>query len=252
MKVLIIEDEQHNFNRLKKLLLAYDATMQVEGPLETIDETRDWLHSHQGNEASDIVFSDIRLADGLCFDALSELNPSSMLVFTTAYDEYALQAFRYNGIAYLLKPVDEEELRATLNRIQDLRATNTHLQSILATMQQSSLPYRERFLVPYKDGYELVTVDDISHICTEYKDTRLYLTSGRFFSITMTLEEIESQLNPRDFFRVNRQTIISIHAVNGLKTWFGGKLRVRLANYPDTEVLCSREKASALKAWLGK
>ena len=149
MKVLIIEDEQHNFNRLKKLLLAYDATMQVEGPLETIDETRDWLHSHQGNEASDIVFSDIRLADGLCFDALSELNPSSMLVFTTAYDEYALQAFRYNGIAYLLKPVDEEELRATLNRIQDLRATNTHLQSILATMQQSSLPYRERFLVPH-------------------------------------------------------------------------------------------------------
>ena len=252
MKVLIIEDEQHNFNRLKKLLLAYDATMQVEGPLDTIDETRDWLHSHQGNEAPDIVFSDIRLADGLCFDALSELNPSSMLVFTTAYDEYALQAFRYNGIAYLLKPVDEEELRATLNRIQDLRATNTHLQSILSMMKQSSQPYRERFLVPYKDGYELVTVDDISHICTEYKDTRLYLTSGRFFSITMTLEEIESQLNPRDFFRVNRQTIISIHAVNGLKTWFGGKLRVRLANYPDTEVLCSREKASALKAWLGK
>ena len=111
---------------------------------------------------------------------------------------------------------------------------------------------RQRFLVPYKDGYELVTVDDISHICTEYKDTRLYLTSGRFFSITMTLEEIESQLNPRDFFRVNRQTIISIHAVSGLKTWFGGKLRVRLVNYPDTEVLCSREKASALKAWLGK
>ena len=99
---------------------------------------------------------------------------------------------------------------------------------------------RQRFLVPYKDGYELVTVDDISHICTEYKDTRLYLTSGRFFSITMTLEEIESQ------------TIISIHAVNGLKTWFDGKLRVRLVNYPDTEVLCSREKASALKAWLGK
>ncbi len=252
MKVLIIEDEQHNFNRLKKLLLAYDATMQVEGPLETIDETRDWLHSHQGNEAPDIVFSDIRLADGLCFDTLSELNPSSMLVFTTAYDEYALQAFWYNGIAYLLKPVDEEELRATLNRIQDLRATNTHLQSILSMMQQSSLPYRERFLVPYKDGYELVTVDDISHICTEYKDTRLYLTSGRFFSITMTLEEIESQLNPRDFFRVNRQTIISIHAVSGLKTWFGGKLRVRLVTYPDTEVLCSREKAAALKTWLGR
>ena len=206
MKVLIIEDEQHNFNRLKKFLLAYDATMLEEGPLDTIDETRDWLHSHQGSEAPDIVFSDIRLADGLCFDALSELNTSSMLVFTTAYDEYALQAFRYNGIAYLLKPVDEEELRATLNRIQDLRTTNTQLQSVLAMIQQNSQPYRERFLVSYKDGFEVVSVNDISHICTPYKDTRLYLTTGRFFSISMTLEEIESQLNPRDFFRVNRQT----------------------------------------------
>lgn len=252
MKVLIIEDEQHNFNRLKKLFLGYDATMLVEGPLETIDETRDWLHRHQGAEALDVVFADIRLADGLCFDALSELSPSSMLVFTTAYDEYALQAFRNNGIAYLLKPVDDEELRATLNRIRDLRTTNTHLQSVLAMMQQSSQPYRERFLVPYKDGYEVVSVDDISHICTEYKDTRLYLAAGRLFSISMTLEVIESQLNPRDFFRVNRQAIISIHAVSGLKTWFGGKLRVRLANYPDTEMLCSREKALALKTWLGR
>ncbi len=138
MKVLIIEDEQHNFNRLKKLLLSYDATMLVEGLLETIDETRDRLHRHQCAEALDVVFADIRLADGLCFDALSELSLSSMLVFTTAYDEYALQAFRNNGIAYLLKPVDDEELRATLNRIRDLRTTNTQLQSVLAMMQQSS------------------------------------------------------------------------------------------------------------------
>ncbi len=138
MKVLIIEDEQHNFNRLKKLLLSYDATMLVEGLLETIDETRDRLHRHQCAEAPDVVFADIRLADGLCFDALSELSLSSMLVFTTAYDEYALQAFRNNGIAYLLKPVDDEELRATLNRIRDLRTTNTQLQSVLAMMQQSS------------------------------------------------------------------------------------------------------------------
>lgn len=99
---------------------------------------------------------------------------------------------------------------------------------------------------------KVLSVDDISHICTEYKDTRLYLAAGRFFSIFMTLEEIESQLNPRDFFRVNRQTIISIHVVIGLKTWFGSKLRVRLANYPDTEMLCGREKGPALKTWLGR
>lgn len=252
MKVLIIEDEYRNFNRLQKMLLGYDAAIQIEGPLESVVETRKWLQSHQGEQAPDIVFSDIRLSDGICFDALDAVSPSSVLIFTTAYDEYALQAFRFNGLAYLMKPIEAEELRATLDHIHQMRFNSKGFRQLISQMQTSQYKYRERFLVPYKDGFEVVNVRDGSHICTEYKDTRLYLNTGKFYSISMTLEELESQLNPKIFFRVNRQYIVNIDAVSGLKTYFGGKLRVMLSYYKNIEVMCSRDRASQLKDWLGK
>lgn len=252
MKVLIIEDEIRNFNRLQKMLLEYDSSLEIEGPLESVVDTRQWLHSHQGQQAADIVFSDIRLCDGIAFDALGELSTSSVLVFTTAYDEYALQAFQFNGLAYLMKPIDAHDLRNTLDRIHQMRISNQGLQQLLQQMQSHQMKYRERFLVPYKDGFEVVNVRDISHICTENKDTRLYLKKGKFYSIAMSLEEIERELCPDDFFRVNRQYIISIDAVSSLKTYFVGKLRIKLTHYPDAEVMCSRDRASMLKEWLGK
>ena len=252
MKVLIIEDEIRNFNRLQKMLLEYDSSMEIHGPLESVVDTREWLHAHQGQQAPDIVFSDIRLSDGIVFDALNELSSSSVLVFTTAYDEYALRAFQFNGIAYLMKPIDAHELRTTLNRINQMHFSNQGLQQLLQQMKSHQMKYRERFLVPYKDGFEVVNVRDISHICTENKDTRLYLGNGKFYSITMSLEEIERELCPDDFFRVNRQYIINVNAVSSLKTYFVGKLRVKLTDYPDVEIMCSRDRAPLLKEWLGK
>ena len=252
MKVLIIEDEYRNANRLQKMLLEYDKTIGIDGPLESVAETRQWLQAHQGEQAPDIIFSDIRLSDGISFDALGEASTSSIIVFTTAYDEYALQAFKFNGLAYLMKPIDPEELKTTLNRIQQMQFSNRGLQQLITQMKRHNMKYRERFLVPYKDGFEVVNVADISHICTEYKDTRIYLKDGNFYSISMSLEEIEYQLNPSDFFRVNRQYIISIDAVNSLKTYFVGKLRVVLTNYPDTQVMCSRKRTPLLKEWLNR
>ena len=136
MKVLIIEDEFRNYNRLRKMLQAYDPTITIEGPLESVEETRQWLAVHQGENAPDIVLADIRLSDGISFDALDGLDASSSLVFTTAYDEYALQAFQYNGLAYLMKPIEEEELHQTLDRIKQLRGKEetVDLKNLLAQM----------------------------------------------------------------------------------------------------------------------
>lgn len=256
MKALIIEDEFRNYNRLRKMLLAYDPKMTIEGPLESVAETRQWLTAHKGGDAPDLVLADIRLSDGISFDALDSLDASSSLVFTTAYDEYALQAFQYNGLAYLMKPIEEDELRQTLDRIKQLRgkAGTNDLQALLAQMRKGNYQYRERFLVPYKDGFEVVNVRDVAFVCTEFKDTRLYLAGGKkkFYSIPMSLEEMEAQLNPHQFFRANRQYIVNVSAVEGLKTYFGGKLRVRLIGYEDVEVMCSRDKASPLKEWLNQ
>ena len=256
MKVLIIEDEFRNYNRLRKMLQAYDPAMTIEGPLESVEETRQWLSVHQGENAPDLVLADIRLSDGISFDALDGLDASSSLVFTTAYDEYALKAFQYNGLAYLMKPIEEEELHQTIDRINQLRGKeeSVDLKHLLAQMRADKYQYRERFLVPYKDGFEVVNVENIAFICTEFKDTRIYLIGEKrkFYSISMSLDEIERQLNPYRFFRVNRQFIINVSAVEGLKTYFGGKLRVRLLGYEEEEVMCSRDKASLLKDWLNR
>ena len=256
MKVLIIEDEFRNYNRLRKMLQAYDPAMTIEGPLESVEETRQWLSVHQGENAPDLVLADIRLSDGISFDALDGLDASSSLVFTTAYDEYALKAFQYNGLAYLMKPIEEEELRQTIDRINQLRRKeeSVDLKHLLAQMRADKYQYRERFLVAYKDGFEVVNVENITFICTEFKDTRIYLIGEKrkFYSISMSLDEIERQLNPYRFFRVNRQFIINVSAVEGLKTYFGGKLRVRLQGYEEEEVMCSRDKASLLKEWLNR
>lgn len=270
MKILIIEDEFRNYNRLRKMLLAYDPGLTIEGPIESVAEARQWLSAHRGGSASgqsgnapDLVLADIRLGDGLSFDALGELDDASSLVFTTAYDEYALQAFQYNSLAYLMKPIEEDELRQTLDRVGRLRGKDpqTGMPALLAQMREGGYQYRERFLVPYKDGFEVVNVRDVAFACTEFKDTRLYLAkharliqnmARRFYSIPMSLEEMEAQLDPRSFFRVNRQFIVNVSAVEGLKTYFGGKLRVRLSGYEEMEVMCSRDKAAALKEWLNR
>lgn len=256
MKVLIIEDEFRNYNRLRKMLQAYDPAMTIEGPLESVEETRQWLSVHQGENAPELVLADIRLSDGISFDALDGLDASSSLVFTTAYDEYALKAFQYNGLAYLMKPIEEEELRQAIDRIKQLRGTeeSVDLKHLLAKMRADNYQYRERFLVPYKDGFEVVNVENIAFICTEFKDTRIYLMGEKrkFYSLSMSLDEIERQLNPHRFFRVNRQFIINVSAVEGLKTYFGGKLRVRIFGYEEEEVMCSRDKASQLKEWLNR
>ena len=256
MKVLIIEDEFRNYNRLRKMLQAYDPTMTIEGPLESVEETRQWLSVHKGENAPDLVLADIRLSDGISFDALDGLETSSSLVFTTAYDEYALQAFQYNGLAYLMKPIEEAELRQTIDRIKLLsgKEKSMDLKNLLAQMRADNYQYRERFLVPYKDGYEVVNVENVAFICTEFKDTRIYLMGEKrkFYSLSMSLDEIERQLNLHRFFRVNRQFIINVSAVEGLKTYFGGKLRVRLQGYEEEVVMCSRDKASQLKEWLNR
>lgn len=141
MNALIIEDEFRNANRLRKMLVDIDPEMRIDGPLETVTETRQWPRSHP---APDVIFADIRLSDGVSFDALDAVDSHTAVVFTTAYDEYALQAFQYNGIAYLMKPIEEEELRATVERIRDMKGSSTQpdvnaamLRDLLANLRQS-------------------------------------------------------------------------------------------------------------------
>lgn len=257
--ILIIEDEKRNFNRLQRLLMDIDPDYSIAGPLASIGEGVEYLGSH---EAPDLIFADIHLADGLSFEIFRQVNVSSPIIFTTAYDEYAVQAFKYNSIDYLLKPVDSEELREAISKAETYsRIPETpspvndygkNLNELLEMMRRSNYRYRERFLIPGIDGYESISVNDISHIMLKDRTVLAFMEDGRSKVVPFSLDDLESQLDPDKFFRANRQFLINIDSVRKVSFYFNSRLLVHLRNYQDTEVVVSRERAAALKDWLNK
>ncbi|MDU7629747.1 LytTR family DNA-binding domain-containing protein [Parabacteroides sp.] len=223
MHILIIEDEKRNFNRLKRLLEEIDGTFRIDGPLASIVEAVEWLQAHP---APELIFADIRLSDGLSFDVLRRTAVPSPVIFTTAYDEYAIQAFKYNSFDYLLKPVKADELAAAMEKVR--RASS-----------------------PQTNG-EDVQVKDISHIALDERNTLLCLNNGTSETVPYSLDELESQLNPDVFFRANRQYLIHIDSILSINNWFNSRLKIRLKKYPDVEIIVSRERAAELKGWLDR
>ncbi|BCS84720.1 MULTISPECIES: LytR/AlgR family response regulator transcription factor [Prevotella] len=251
MKILIIEDELSNTTRLCRILKEIEKDAQILATTASNKETKDFFSKTE--EMPDLILADIQLGDGLSFEALKSVPQSIPVIFTTAYDQYAIKAFKFNSIDYLLKPIDKDELKTSINQAREKSNSNTDaIKELLSSIHGQDIRYRERFLVPYRDGYEVVLVTNISHICTVYKDTRIYMKSGYFYSISLSLDDIISQLDPTRFFRVNRQFIINIDVISQLKTYFAGKARVYIKEYEDLEIMCSRERVPILKSWLNK
>lgn len=250
MKILIIEDENRNASHLKRLLAKIDPEFVIEGPLESVKRSVAYLQQEQ---APDLILADIRLTDGLSFDALRAVGANIPVIFTTAYDEYAIRAFKYNGIDYLLKPIDEEELRAAIGKVRRADKTvDASLRQLLDSLQKDRCRYRERFLLPYRDGYETVLAREISFICTENRMSRLYLNDGAVKEMGVTLDELEQQLHPDYFFRINRQYIVHINSISHITNYFGGKLIVCLKGFPDIRITVSKDKAPVFKNWLDR
>lgn len=252
MNVLILEDEQRNFNRLRLQLEEIDTTFHVEGPLANIQESVEWLRTHP---TPDLILADIRLSDGLSFDILRQTAIPSPIIFTTAYDEYAIQAFKYNSFDYLLKPINSEELAEAINKVRRRTLSDTHgedMRRLVEYMYRNNYRYRERFLLLYRDGYISVQVKNISHIALKERTTLIFLNDGASMNISYSLDELESQLNPDIFFRANRQYLLHIDSIRNVSNYFNSRLKIHMKKYPDTEIIVSRERASALKEWLDK
>lgn len=251
MKILILEDEQRNAMRLIRLLNDIDTTFIIEGPLTNIKEAVDFF---QSGKTTDLILADIRLTDGLSFEALKYAPATVPIIFTTAYDEYAVQAFKFNSFDYLLKPLDADELEAAIDKATKAgkNYADENLRQLFDSLQKNQFRYRERFLLPYRDGYKTVRVSDINHIETENKTVYLRLNNGTSEVVNMSMDELEQQLNPDCFFRANRQYIINIEYVLFLSNYFGGKLIVRLKGYPNTKITVSKEKAQRLKEWIDR
>ena len=264
LRILILEDEYPAAERLQRLLAQAAPGAQVLAVLDTVAGALAWLASHP---APDLILSDIQLADGLSLDVFAQTVVACPVIFTTAYDQYALQAFRANGIDYLLKPLKLPELQAALGKLAALRAgsapgaqaalppatfatPNFPLERLLDALPQPQRPYKTRFLVRQGETLLPLPTTAVAWLASRHETTTLATHDGRRFVVDYTLEQLEKLLDPGQFFRLNRQLIAQLPAVRQLVPHLGGRLLVALAPAPSHEVLVSKERAGALKAWL--
>jgi two-component system LytT family response regulator len=249
MKLLIIEDEPLVAKDLHNLILAAEPEAKILTTISSVEGAKRWFAN---NALPDLVFSDIQLSDGISFDIFETLHLQCPIIFTTAYDEYAIRAFKLNSIDYLLKPVDAKELAAALNKYKSLSAGNIlgdQLKAMMSNWGSHAKKFKERFLTLHRNTLVPISQNEIAFF---HKEELIYVhTMGneKFISEHHALDEIETLLDPALFFRVNRQYIIHIQSVGRIKTTHKG-LTVQLKSPFNIEIDISREKAALFKSWV--
>lgn len=254
MRTVIIEDEFAAAQALKTLLSEVAPDIEIIRTLQSVEESIEWF---SGGDTPDIVFMDIHLADGSSFAIFDRVNIACPIIFTTAYDRYALRAFDVNSIDYLLKPIDKSHLERAVGKIRNInqRGAETQIESrllekLIKQMRDAVSQYKSALLISHKDKLIPLPVKKIAYIYTESKIVRAVDFDERETVIDQTLDELFSQLDPSLFYRANRQYIVAKSAVKDVSIWFNGRLSVNLSVKTPERVLVSRANAGNFKAWV--
>lgn len=249
--VLIIEDEIPAADKLARFIHQYDAGLEIHGPLSSVTSAVKWLSNPQNNY--DLIFMDIHLADGPCFEIFKQIAITQPIIFTTAYNEYALQAFQHNSIAYLLKPLSYSQFVEGMNQFSNMKHVfhkeapqQNKLLSLLSNLQQS---YKSRFMVKSGERIKSIEIEGITCFYAEGRTVFLLTTTKRKYIVDYTLAELERLINPKLFFRVNRTYFVHIKAIQEVILHSNSRLKLILHGYKDLEIIVSREKVSAFKSW---
>ena len=235
---------------MQRLISLVADDIQVITVLQSVEESIEWFSL---NNAPDVVFMDIHLADGSAFSIFEKVQISCPVIFTTAYDEYALKAFEVNSIDYLLKPINQKNLEHAILKLRSLltlKNDNTEMISnVLAAFKQSNKVYKSNFLIPYKDKFIPLSVHDIACFYSENKMVKIIREDNQVFNMDSSLEELYSQLDPSQFFRANRQFIVSHKAIKDVSVWFGSKVSVNLVVTVPEKIIVSKARVPEFKAW---
>ncbi|MEL7425937.1 MAG: LytTR family DNA-binding domain-containing protein [Bacteroidota bacterium] len=252
MKVVIIEDENPAAQKLIRYVKKYDATIEVLTCLNTVETAVSWLR--QNLEHVDLLFVDVQLHDSLSFSIFQQVQIDKPVIFTTAYDEYAIDAFKVNSVDYLLKPITFTHLSQALDKYQRLhQAGQMKLSAPLEIDQltKNTEAYKERFLVRRGNKIQSVRITDVSYFSADGRLVSLHQLDGRKFALDFTLTELQGLLNPSQFFRANRSHILQINAIKDVVVYSSSRLKVTLQGQAaDTEIVVSRDKVSDFKVWL--
>ena len=250
MNIIIIEDEKPSARRLQRMLAALG--LQTEILLHSVEESIEWFESHPH---PDLIFLDIQLSDGLSFEIFEAIDIKSSVIFTTAYDEYALQAFKLNSIDYLLKPIDATDLERAIakysERIPKKQTVSLDFEDIKKLLVNPiDQPYKKRFSVKVGQHLKLITMEDVECFYSENKGTYAFTNEGRNYLLDGTLEQIEPDLEPRTFFRVSRKFFVNVNAIKDIISYTNSRLQIKLKHYNEQDIIVARERVKDFKEWL--
>lgn len=249
MKIIILEDEKRAASHLERLLAKVAPNMIVVARLESV---RDGIHYLQNNPEPGLIFSDIQLADGLSFEIYNQVAVSCPIIFTTAYDHYAIEAFKTNGIDYLLKPIEEDRLRQAIEKARHF-SPGLVLEKILSITTPASVKaYKSRFMVKVGDKIKTIPVEDILVYYSQEKASFIRTTDKHTYCIDYTLDQLEPMLDPEIFFRINRKYIVSIDACTNILAWTNSRLSLKIEGIDDSDIIVARERVQEFKNWLDK
>lgn len=251
LKVLIIEDEAPASEKLERYLLRYSADILVVAKLISVEESVQWLASKQ--QEVDLIFMDIQLTDGLSFSIFQKIKVEKPVIFITAFNEYALDAFKVNSIDYLLKPVTYQDLSASLLKLENLKVqlnwTPQQVEAVKSALGPSAKSFKNRFMVKLGDHIKSITSDQISFFFADGRDVYLITNQLKKFIIDYTLESLEEILDPKVFYRINRSYMVNINAIQDVVVYSNSRLKVIPSVKWENEIVVSREKVGEFKSW---
>ena len=246
-KVLLIEDEEPAAKRLIKMITQLMPDAEIADCISTVEHGIQWFMDHP---APDLIFSDIQLSDGISFDIFASAKPACPVIFTTAYDQYALHAFKLNSIDYLLKPIKQHELQAAIEKFNQRKAAV--LPDINKILQSYAAPlYKQRFVVKYGEHIKTIPIQEAAYFYTEDKVNFIITTEGRRYVIDYNLDSLDALLDPKTYFRINRQFIISIQSIAEMFAHTKSRVLIKLKPVSKIETIVSTERSAAFKTWLG-
>jgi len=248
MKVLIVEDESIAADKLERQLLQLDATIEVCAKIESVTSTVKWLQQHP----VDLIFLDIHLSDGLSFRIFDEVEVTAPIIFTTAYDQYAIQAFKVNSIDYLLKPINKYDLAQSLEKYNTLHPQQVQpdYKALFDSLTKNQEAYQKRFMVVTGEKIMTVPSEEVAYFFAEGKYVFLVHQDGDRYLIDYTLDKLHNLLDPAQFFRANRQIIVHIDAIKTMHSWFKRRIKLEMTPAFDKEVIVSSERMKDFKLWL--
>jgi DNA-binding LytR/AlgR family response regulator len=253
MRILIIEDEPQAAQRLEKLVTELVPEGEVVARLDTVKKSVQWFNA---NNTPDLVLMDIQLADGLSFEIFQQTIVKSPVIFTTAYDEYALKAFKVNSIDYILKPVDKDELKSALVKLSNFKGhaseQNEVLSNINAAVQMLMKKYKTRFVLKIGEHLRTIEIDHVQYFFSQDKTTFCVTNDARNHILDYTMEQLEEMIDPAVFFRINRKYIVRASAIQDIISYTNSRLRLVLKSSGDNDIIVARERVQEFKDWLDR